>query len=708
MKTHAARAAAALAIATGLIFAWWISGSGAQTPDYATVRARWQPSEAYLLDRNGILLDSARLDYGARRFDWVEHQQISTALIDAVVAGEDRRFWAHHGVDWHAAFGALRDNLTAHRHRGASTITMQLAAMLDPQPHERGRRGWAAKLAQVRTAYAIEARWSKPQILEAYLNLLGFRGELQGVDAAARLLAGKLPSGLSTPESLVLAALLPAPDASVTRIAARACARGRATAPGIACDDIAATAHGMLDRAAHLGDGADLAPDLAAALLDHPGQRLVTTLDADIQRLSRDTLRDHLQQLAAHNVRDAAALVVDNASGDVLAYVGSAGPASRARHVDGVRAHRQAGSTLKPFLYELALERRYITNASLLDDSPVNLDTATGVYLPQNYDRDFKGLVSVRTALGSSLNVPAVRTLLLVGVEAFRDRLRAVGYRGITQDGQFYGYSLALGSAEVSLWEQVNAYRTLARGGMQSALRLRANDPAATEAIVLQPQASFLVTDVLGDRGARVATFGLDNNLNTGFWSAAKTGTSKDLRDNWCVGFTDRYTVGVWVGNFEGDSMHDVSGVTGAAPAWHDIIAALHAAHGSHAPMPPPGVLQAAVTFEAAEETPRLEWFAAGTELATVAAVPERAARTRITSPGNGLVIAIDPDIPANRQRLPLLARGDTRQLQFRLDGAPVGAADAPVLWSPSAGAHRLALVDASGATLDHVLFTVR
>ena len=301
--------------------------------------------------------------------------------------------------------------------------------------------------------------------------------------------------------------------------------------------------------------------------------------------MARGVMQDHLRGLALHNVRDGAALVVDNATGDVLAYVGSAGPASRARHVDGVRARRQAGSTLKPFLYQLALERRYLTNASLLDDSPLGLDTATGVYLPQNYDRDFKGPVSVRTALGSSLNVPAVRALVLVGVEAFRDRLNALGYAGISEDGEFYGYSLALGSAEVSLWEQVAAYRTLARGGLAAPLRLRANDPAQAPSRMLAADATFLVTDILGDRAARVTTFGLDNNMNTAFWSAAKTGTSKDMRDNWCIGYTDRYTVGVWVGNFEGDSMRDVSGVTGAAPAWHDIMLALHARQRAQPPV---------------------------------------------------------------------------------------------------------------------------
>ena len=205
-----------------------------------------------------------------------------------------------------------------------------------------------------------------------------------------------------------------------------------------------------------------------------------------------------------------------------------------------------------------------------------------------------------------------------------------------------------------------------------------------------------------------MATFGLDNNLNTAFWSAAKTGTSKDMRDNWCIGYTDRYTVGVWVGNFEGDSMRDVSGVTGAAPAWHDIMLALHAEQRSRAPSAPAGVTQRAIAFEPPVEPPRREWFVAGTELATVTAVPERAERSRIAAPGNGLIIAIDPDIPADRQRVPIRARGATAQLAFRMDGEALGAADSQLLWPPRTGAHRLALVDPSGAVVDQVLFTVR
>ena len=464
MKRSAAFALAGTVAIVTCIAAWF---AGADAPTFAAVRDRWHPSDAYLLDRHGVVIDVVRVDFGVRRYDWIALGALSSAFVDAIVRGEDRRFYVHDGVDWRAAVSALRDNAAGNARRGASTITMQLAALLDPTLAP-AHRTWWQKVLQVRAALRIEATWTKPQILEAYVNLLGFRGELQGIDAAARVLAGKEPSGLTSAESLVLAALLPAPSADSRQVAARACVRADAANGSIDCGELTTLTHDMLTRVATPPATPALAPDLADSIRADAGERVATTLDADVQTMARAIMERQLTGLVARNVRDGAALVVDNATGEVLAYVGSAGPRSSARHVDGVRAHRQAGSTLKPFLYDLALERRYLTAASLLDDSPISLDTATGVYLPQNYDRDFKGLVSVRTALASSLNVPAVRTLVLVGVDTFRDRLQALGYRGITREGSFYGYSLALGSAEVSLWEQVNAYRTLARGGVDA------------------------------------------------------------------------------------------------------------------------------------------------------------------------------------------------------------------------------------------------
>ena len=696
--------ALAVLLAAALAIAW-----PAQAPDFAAVRSGFTPSDAFMLDRNGTVLDTTRIDFEVRRFEWQPLPAISPALVAAVVRGEDARFWEHRGIDWRSVIGSARDRFVRGRHRGASTITMQVASLLQSRPHSReGLRAWWYKRNQARLALALESRWSKEQILEAYLNLVYFRGELQGIGATAHLLAGKVPSGLSSPESLVIAALLPEPNGAPERIAARACGRALAAKMIANCDQLKATATLLLTHGVDSPPRPQLAPQLANTLLWTAGERVQTTLDISVQRLARDILNRQLSTLSASNVRDGAVLVADNATGDVLAYVGSAGPSSRSREVDGVRALRQAGSTLKPFLYELALERGYLTAASLLKDSPVQLDTASGAYIPQDYDKEFKGLVSVRTALGSSLNIPAVRALVLVGVEPFRDRLHELGYEQIKEDGDFYGFSLALGSAEVTLWQQAQAYRALAARGRWSPLRVRVDGAAQAATSLLPGDATFIVSDILSDPAARALTFGLDNHLNTPFWSAAKTGTSKDMRDNWCVGFSSRYTVAVWVGNFEGDAMHDVSGVTGAAPVWREIMGALHQNVASAAPQPPAGVVAAATKFEPAVEPRRREWFLARHQQGEAVTITRAAQIARIVTPANGMVIASDPDIPPSHQKVLITAEGATAQMQLRLNGEKLASAGKSVLWTPQPGAHRLELQDANGRLVDRILFTVR
>jgi len=694
----------AVLFAAVLAIAW-----PARAPDFAAVRSGFTPSDAFMLDRNGTVLDTTRIDFEVRRFEWQPLPAISPALVAAVVRGEDARFWKHGGIDWRSVMGSARARFVHGRHRGASTITMQVASLLQSRPHSReGLRAWWYKRNQARLALALESRWTKEQILEAYLNLVYFRGELQGIGATAHLLAGKVPSGLSLPESLVIAALLPEPNGAPERIAARACGRALAAKMIANCDQLKATATLLLTHGVDSPPRPQLAPQLANTLLRTAGERVQTTLDISMQRLARDILSRQLSTLSASNVRDGAVLVADNATGDVLAYVGSAGPSSRSREVDGVRALRQAGSTLKPFLYELALERGYLTAASLLKDSPVHLDTASGAYMPQDYDKDFKGLVSVRTALGSSLNIPAVRALVLVGVEPFRDRLHELGYEQIKEDGDFYGLSLALGSAEVTLWQQAQAYRALAAGGRWSPLSVRVDRAAQAATSQLAGDATFIVSDILSDPAARALTFGLDNHLNTPFWSAAKTGTSKDMRDNWCVGFSSRYTVAVWVGNFEGDAMHDVSGVTGAAPVWREIMGALHQNVASVAPQPPAGVVAAATNFEPAVEPRRREWFLARQQQGEAVTITRAAQIARIVTPANGMVIASDPDIPPSHQKVLITAEGATAQMQLRLNGEKLASAGKSVLWTPQPGAHRLELQDANGRLVDGILFTVR
>ena len=670
-------------------------------PGYAQVRARWHPSEAWLYDRHGVLLDSSRVDFAARRLAWTPLAEVSPAVRDTIVAAEDRRFGEHGGVDWLALAGAARDRVEGKRPRGASTLTMQVAGFLAPELARPGARGWLDKLRQIRAARALGSAWSRDQVLEAYLNLAGYRGEAQGVGAAALALFGKTPAALTRDDALLLAALLPQPKADAQAIARRACA----LAAGRNCGALTAQAATMLGPTRSLALDPGLAPHLADRLLKRPGLRVATTLDASVQRVAAAALRRQLLGLGGTRARDGAVVVLDNASGDVLAYVGGVGGASTSPQVDGASAYRQAGSTLKPFLYADAIEKGYLTAASILDDSPVQLDTASGLYVPQNYDKGFKGPVSARAALAGSLNVPAVRTLLLVGVEAFRDRLWDTGYKGLVEDGDYYGYSLALGSAEVTLVEQANGYRSLANGGRWSPTRVTADAPRIASRAITTPAAAWIVSDILSDPNARAVTFGLDSALRLPFWAAAKTGTSKAMRDNWCVGFTRRYTVAVWVGNVEGDPMRAVSGTSGAAPVWRDVVTALG---DTGPPAPPPGVERRAIRFASALEAPRREWFVRGTALASVTPAPTAARRPRITSPVSGSVYALDPDIPADRQRLAVATSGDVAAHRLWLDTRDLGVATAQPLVLAAPGRHRLRLTDLAGRVIDQVVFTMR
>jgi len=678
-------------------------------PSYAEARSGFRPSEAWLLDRRGRLLDSARVDFARRRLDWVPLERIAPALAAAVVRGEDRRFRGHGGVDWLALAGVLRERLAGGRARGASTVTMQVAALLAPELARPGARGWRDKLRQMRAARALERAdgWTKDRLLEAYLNLAPFRGEAGGVGAAALAMFGRAPSALTPDEAALLAAVLPEPGAPPERLARRACRLAAAIGNTGDCARFAGLAASATGPAREAALDPGLAPHLADRLLTRAGVRVATTVDLDVQRVAAAALRRQLSGLGAARARDGAVVVADNATGDVLAYVGGGGPASTAPAVDGAAGYRQAGSTLKPFLYAQAMERGYLTAASVLDDSPVQLDTASGLYVPQNYDRGFKGPVSARTALAGSLNVPAVRTLLLVGVEPFRDRLWDTGYRGLTEDGQYYGFSLALGSAEVTLVEQAAAYRALANGGLWSPLRLTPG-PAERARRVFSAQAAWIVGDVLADPNARAATFGLDSALRLPFWAAVKTGTSKAMRDNWCVGFSDRYTVAVWVGNLQGDPMRAVSGTSGAAPVWRDVMLALHAGRPGRAPAPPPGVEARRVAFADGTERPRREWFVRGTGQSVIATAPAAARRPRIVSPVGGSVYAVDPDVPPDRQRLGVEVAGPAAGHALRLDRRPLGPADGRPLIFAAPGRHWLMLEDASGRVVDRVAFTIR
>ncbi len=759
-----------------LCLALWAPLSASALPAYAEVRADYRSSETLVLSREGEVVQRLRTDATVRRGQWTGLDDISPALREALVLSEDRRFYEHSGVDWRAVSAAAWGNLWNQRTRGASTLTMQLAGLLDGDWRQGpGGRSVAQKLGQTVAAQVLERRWRKDQILEAYLNLVPFRGELVGIDALSRTLFGKAPHGLDDREAAVAAALVRAPNARPALVAQRACGVLRAMAappaggggsagPAADCDALDLFTTAALQRRDYAASEG-LAPHFARQLLARmPGPApasVVSSLSAPLQRVAVQSLHQHLRELHGRNVEDGAVVVLDNATGEVLAWVGSSGLLSQAGEVDGVLAARQPGSTLKPFLYAQAIAQRRITAASLIEDSPAYIPTASGLYIPQNYDRQFKGWVSVRTALAASLNVPAVRTIAMVTPDAFFRQLLALGLP-LRETGDYYGYSLALGSAEMPLLHLANAYRALANGGRTGPVVFRpapaaarrtgarqAPAAAAEAPPAVDPRAAFIVGDILSDGNARARTFGTDSVLATRFWTAVKTGTSKDMRDNWAIGWSQRYTVGVWVGNASGAPMHEVSGTSGAAPIWAEVMGWLHRATPSRAPKPPAGLVQAAVRYGPQPgvagtplESARQEWFLAGTQqsqfaIDTVAngdasmraaassgaqgrtagaaagggdGGGAQAPRPRILAPAPGTIIALDPDIPPDHQRLRFAAddvAAGAGPLRWRIDGKVQGRG-AQWGWLPWPGRHRVELIDARGAVLDQVQIEVR
>jgi len=692
-------------------------------PSYEDVKAQYAASDILIQDRQGRPLERMRTDFQGRRGDWVALEDISPAMQRAVILSEDRRFYAHEGVDWRALAAAAWDTLTQEGRRGASTLTMQLLGLIDAQfQREPGGRSIVQKIDQVFEAQRLEAVWSKQHILEAYLNLAAFRGELVGIDAVSRVMFQKRASGLDAREAALAAALLRGPNATRPVLVRRACQLLGEMGWPQQCEGLDDFAYrSLLRKSAPWADSASLAPHFsrlawaqARALGRDTEHAARTSLDADLQRFALSSVDGHVRSLVRANVRDAAVVVLDNRSGQVLAYVGSSGGLSRASSVDHARALRQAGSTLKPFLYAQALEQQRLTAASLLMDGPLDLPTGSGLYIPQNYDKQYAGWVSVRTALASSLNVPAVRALTMVTPDAFARRLLRLGLP-LDQGGDFYGYSLALGSADVSLLALTNAYRALAAQGRYSPpvyLDDAARPPESRQ--VMSADAAWIIGDILSDRQARARTFGVDSPLSTPFWTAVKTGTSKDMRDNWCVGWSERYTVGVWVGNSGGASMQDVSGVSGAGPIWHDIMSYLHRSAPSRQPARPAAVQRADIDFEHDLEPPRSEVFLGDTAVTYVAlaasAGPAAPMRPYIAAPADGVVLALDPDIPPARQRVWLRAAAAPAApgaLWWRIDGAVLGQG-AELAWQPWPGKHRIELLDDAERMLGKVDIEVR
>jgi penicillin-binding protein 1C len=598
-------AALALAAAAPVVAFGLFRFSAAVTP----VAAKDLPGERFesvrFLDRHGRLLQEV-LSLDSSRSVRVPLSRVSPSFIQAILSAEDRRFLSHGGVDYPAVARATVANLRAGRIvSGGSTVTCQLARLVRPAP-----RTVATKFREWHLAFRMEAGMSKAEILEEYVNRLPMGGNLYGVEAGARGWLGVSASDLTVAQAAYLAAIPNAPSRLTPRRDAGAlrARQKRIIAAMARCGAIgsAEAARSAKEEVAPLpAEASFIAPHLVFRLLRElpPGSReVITTIDADLQRRATRLVAATVSSLRGQSVTNGAALIIDNATGETLAYVGSTDWLSGEDdgRIDGAATPRQPGSALKPFLYSLAFERDF-TPASVLPDVPAFYRIPEGLYSPRNYSKVSYGPVRLRAALANSLNIPAVRLTDAVGVEPFLSRLKALGFASLTRGADHYGLGLVLGGGEVTLTELAGGYLALARGGRYAPpLFVLAVDgkrtPRVSPVPVIDPRAASQVTDILSDRFARSAEFGVDSVLAFPFACAAKTGTSWEYHDNWTAGYTSEQTVAVWVGNFDRRPMQRVSGVTGAGPLFARLISDLY--RGADDPerfVPAPGLAEITV-----------------------------------------------------------------------------------------------------------------
>lgn len=557
-----------------------------------------------LYDRHGTLIAEVM---GEGRRTWVGVDKISLSLINATVATEDATFFVNSGIDpFRIARALLRNAQEGQIFSGASTITMQLARNLFLGPDQRYDQNFDRKLLEAGLAQELTQLYSKAELLEMYLNLLNYGNLAYGPEAAAQIYFGKSAADLTLAEASLLAGI-PQQPANLDPYRNFDATKRRQR---IVLDLM--VRHGYLSTAEadaayaetlNLQDNRALAPNLAPHFVQYvietinqqfgegyaqqAGLHIQTTLDLNMQKLAQQLVTRKVAELREpYDLNNAALVAMRPNSGQILVMVGSANFAdvTIAGQVNVARSLRQPGSAIKPVLYAAALDDNLISPATVLWDTPITYTvSAVQSYAPHNYDQKFHGPVTARTALANSYNVPTVKLLAALGVERMLTAARTLGITSLQQAPGWYGLSLALGGGEVTLLELTTAYHTFASEGtywpatpilslndsQQRPLFLREEVEAVR---ALKPETAFLVSDMLSDNTARMPAFGEQSPLRLSRPAAAKTGTTTDYRDNWTIGYTRYLVAGVWAGNSDGRPMRSTSGVTGAAPIWHDFM----------------------------------------------------------------------------------------------------------------------------------------
>ena len=684
-------AAAVGLVAAGLAVTTWqalMPLPAALTPAHAEVAQQVLAADGTPLNRSftGDLNATATLPM------W----QVPPLIRSAFRVSEDKHFWQHGGADWSARLAALWGNLRAgHVVRGASTIGEQTARIIAPRP----RSYWSHWMAGFDAARLLH-RFGHAAVFEFYLNQVPYGAQRRGVVAASHYYFGREPAALDPAEQVALAVLVRSPSRYDPRRHPRALRRaidqlaGRMQVQGaIGQADLVAIQHapitpGQTPLSVQAGAFVVYARQRARALgLQAPVVR--STLDPQLQTYVQRVLGRQLTALTARGASNAAALVVDNQTGAVLAW--AVAPAGNGLGFDPVIVPRQPGSTLKPFVYGLAMERLGWQADHVIQDTPLAESVNEGVHRYRNYSGRHYGRVSLRYALANSLNIPAVRTAQAVGVPPIVDLLQRLGFSGLDKSADHYGPAIVLGDGAVPLFNLVQGYASLARHGQFLPLHVLDNEPPAKPIAVLSPEVTSVLASILSDPNARSAEFGANSVLDLPYPTAVKTGTSSDYRDTWTVGFDDHYTVGIWMGRLQGGSTDRLTGSSGPAPVLRQIFAHLRSV------APYAGLWQSPQLHEVSACewigpppcVQRMEWRLPWQ--ATAAGARQRLA---IAQPVEGEMLAIDPRVPRPRQRLQLrLDSGGAavRKVQWRIDGKRLASSEADAAeWTLTPGHHQL------------------
>lgn len=701
-----------LLLAAGLSLATYLSIKPIQKNFHDIVS---DAHEMRITDRHGVPLN---ISYQSQwnNFDYVAIYDVPEFLKTAFIYSEDKDFYHHQGLNWTARISALWQNIR-HREvvRGASTITEQVVRTITPRP----RTLWSRWVEGFESS-TLEKSVTKQDIFEFYLNQIPYAANRRGVVQAARYYFNRDLNTLSPKEMLALVVLVRSPsgydlysspdtiEKPLQRLASAMHKDGLITAgdyKSITTDKLRLEKFTLPTEARHFAR--------FARMTTTQSNTIKTTLDSELQKQIQSIIDNRLKSLGSRHVTNAGALVADYQTGEILAWVvgGATDPKTPANEIDAVTTPRQPGSALKPFLYASALDKGW-TGATLINDSPLAEAVGHGLHRFKNYSNVNYGLITLREALGNSLNIPALLTIGHVGAGDYLSTLQKLGFKSLSLNSDVYDEGLALGNGEVTLLEMVTGYAALANRGEYRPLHIfQQNNNPARPVRVYSEEATSIIGNILSDSKARRLEFGSGSILNFPLQTAAKTGTSTDYRDAWTLAYNDRYVVGIWMGNLDRSPMNHVTGASGPALAVRSIFSLLNENRKTKPLYLNPHLVAHEVCIRPPKPDgtcpKRNEWFMANNQPTTAIPSNDNPARIELVRPTDGLQIAYDPRIPIEHQNFRFEIKGvpDKNIIQWILDEQVLGEGISPtMLWPVQKGKHILSVKISDGEKVIHTL----